>query len=69
MKAIGNVFGLLGAALLFVTPFLLIIALAVGYVINIVKITSIWAGELGVELMVRLIGTIFVPLGGIIGYF
>ncbi len=47
----------------------LIIGLAVGWVLNIVYIV-VWYDYISLgELLVRLVGIFFVPLGGVMGYF
>lgn len=40
-----------------------------GWVANIIKVFGLWAAPVTAEIIVRLIGVVFPPLGAIAGYF
>lgn len=48
---------------------ILIVAGAVGWVWNIVKIVNHWAGPFTVELILRTVGVVIAPFGAVLGYF
>lgn len=47
----------------------ILLALAGGWVANVVKIVSALADPITGMLIARLVGTIVFPLGGVLGYF
>lgn len=59
------------AALFVSMPFVLIgvwIAMLVGWVLNIVDIFGMGLSVMSPELILRLVGIVLVPLGGVMGY-
>lgn len=40
-----------------------------GYLMNAAKIAALWDAPIAAELVIRVIATLFVPLGCILGYF
>jgi hypothetical protein len=54
---------------LYVAMFALGVAVAIGWVLNIIQIIAMIGGEFTAELVVRLVGVPVVPLGAILGYF
>lgn len=44
------------------------IALFVGWVLNIVAIVGLMGGDITAELVVRIVGVLAFPIGGIVGY-
>lgn len=54
---------------LILTYLVILIALVVGWVMNIVSIVGTLADPITGMLIARLVGTIVFPLGGVLGYF
>lgn len=52
-----------------VTYLIVIIALAIGWIMNIIEIVTTLSGPITGMLIARLVGTIVFPLGGVLGYF
>lgn len=44
------------------------IALAIGWILNIIQLFSAWGSSVTVGVIMKLIGVVFPPLGGILGY-
>jgi hypothetical protein len=45
------------------------IAMVLGWIFNVVKIVGLWGADVNLEVVVRIVGVLFVPLGGVIGWF
>jgi hypothetical protein len=48
--------------------FFIIVAVAIGWIMNVIDIINMLGGEIGTEFVFRCIGIVIVPLGSLLGY-
>ena len=50
------------------TYLLVAIPFAIGWILNIIQLFSMWESVVTVGVIIKLVGVVFPPLGGILGY-
>lgn len=46
----------------------ILLAVAIGWVMNVLDIIDMLSGEIGAEFLFRCVGVVIVPLGALLGY-
>lgn len=44
------------------------ITFVIGWILNIIQLFSAWGSSITVGVIIKLVGAVFPPLGGILGY-